>query len=97
MEKVYYVYIMTNQKNGTIYIGISSNLLRRVYQHKNEYYEGFSKKHFLKRLVYYESFGDVELAIKKEKRLKKYNRDWKINLIEKTNPDWRDLWFDISQ
>ena len=93
----YYVYILTNKKNGTLYIGVSNDLERRVFEHKNELVEGFSKKYGLKRLVYFESYQYVNDAILREKRLKKWKRQWKINLIEKENPNWNDLaadWFE---
>jgi len=87
----YYVYILTNKKNGTLYIGITSNLERRVFEHKNKIKKGFTSKYNLNQLMYFEIFEDVLLAIKREKQLKKWNRRWKINLIEKDNKDWIDL------
>lgn len=96
-DKNYYTYILASQMNGKLYIGVTSNLLKGVYEHREGIIEGYTKTNAIKRLVYYEVFGDVELAIKKEKRLKKYNRDWKINLIEETNPQWNDLWHQITQ
>ena len=87
----YYVYILTNKKNGTLYIGITSNLERRVFEHKNKIKKGFTSKYNLNQLMYFEIFEDVLLAIKREKQLKKWNRQWKINLIEKDNKDWIDL------
>ncbi len=89
--KTYYVYIMTNKKNGTLYIGVTGNLERRVYEHKQKLIEGFTKKYNLHKLVYYESGTDVSSAITREKQLKKWLRKWKIELIEKENPDWVDL------
>ena len=89
--KTYYVYIMANKKNGTLYIGMTSNLLRRVYEHKNNINAGFTKRYNIHQLVYVETNSDVNLAIQREKQIKKWRRQWKINLIEKENPDWDDL------
>ena len=95
MDKQYYVYILASRKNGTLYIGITSDLIRRTWEHKNKVVEGFSNKYGVDKLVYYEIFDDPESAIKREKRLKSYKRKWKIDLIEKSNPRWRDLYPDI--
>jgi putative endonuclease len=95
MDKQYYVYILASRKNGTLYIGITSDLIRRIWEHKNKVVEGFSNKYGVDKLVYYEIFDDPESAIKREKRLKSYKRKWKIDLIEKSNPRWRDLYPDI--
>ena len=81
--------------NGTLYIGVTSNLVKRVYEHKNNIIEGFTKKYNTHKLVYYETTNDIESAIKREKQLKKWNRKWKMNLIEKNNPEWRDLYFEF--
>ena len=89
--KSYYVYILTNMKNGTLYVGITSNIARRIWLHKNKLYEGFTKTYNLTRLAYYTQIYDVREAIKYEKRLKRWRRQWKIELIEKHNPAWRDL------
>ena len=91
----YYVYILASKRNGTLYIGVTNDLIRRVYEHKNGLIEGFTKKYSVKNLVYYEQTNDVREAILREKRLKKWNRDWKIKLIEKMNPDWKDLSEDL--
>ncbi len=91
-EKLSYVYIMASCKNGTLYIGVTSNLQERVYQHKQGLLDGFTKKYNVKNLVYYEIFGDIGEAIMREKRLKKWRREWKIKLIEKDNPGWNDLY-----
>ena len=91
-RKNYYVYILCNQKNGTLYTGITSDLIKRIWQHKNAAVEGFSKQYGLKRLVHFEQYMDVKEAILREKRIKKWNRQWKINLIEKHNPNWDDLY-----
>jgi putative endonuclease len=88
---------MASQRNGTIYIGVTNDLYRRVYEHREKLYAGFSEKYETDRLVYYEQFADVRDAIKREKQLKKWRRAWKIDLIEQTNPKWRDLWFDLNR
>ena len=91
-DKQYYVYIICNKRNGTLYNGITSDLIKRIWQHKNGFVEGFSKQYGLKTLVYFEVCKEVEEAILREKRIKKWNREWKIKLIEKGNPDWKDLY-----
>ena len=91
----YYVYILASKKNGTLYIGVTSNLVKRIYEHKNELAEGFTKKYSVHKLVYFEITESVESAIAREKQLKKWNRAWKIRLIEKTNPEWRDLYMEL--
>ena len=88
----YYVYIMASRQNGTLYIGVTSNLARRVYEHKNDLVEGFTKKYGVHRLVYYEQYHDIKLAIQRERQMKKWNRQWKINRIQEHNPDWKDLY-----
>jgi putative endonuclease len=90
-KKAYCTYILANRKNGTIYVGVSGNLLRRMLEHKNGTNEGFSKNYGLKKLVYFESFEVVENAIKREKQLKAGKRSTKIQLIEQENPNWNDL------
>ena len=95
MDKQYYVYILASRRNGTLYIGITSDLIRRIWEHKNKAVAGFSSRYGVDKLVYYEIFDDPENAIKREKRLKFYTRKWKIDLIEKTNPEWKDLYQDI--
>ncbi len=90
--KNYYIYIITNKPKGTLYIGMTNNLVRRGYEHRNGLIDGFTKKYNLNRLVYFEVFNCVEDAIVREKRLKKWNRQWKIDLIEKVNPNWDDLY-----
>ena len=95
MEKNFYVYILASQRNSTLYIGVTSDLIKRIWEHRNKLVEGFSKKYNVSQLVYYECFQDAEHAIKREKRLKKYNRKWKTDLIEKTNPRWKDLYEDL--
>lgn len=87
----YAVYILTNKKNGTLYIGMTGNLERRIFEHKNKVNEGFTKKYNLDKLVYFEIHQYVNDAITREKRLKAWKRQWKINLIEEKNPDWNDI------
>jgi len=96
MDKECYVYIIASKRNGTLYIGITSNLIKRVWEHKNKVAEGFTEKYDIDKLVYYEQYQNTEHAIRREKRLKKYNRQWKLDLIEKFNPNWKDLFDDIS-
>ena len=87
----YYLYILSNKYNGTLYIGITNDLERRIFEHKNQLVEGFSKKYKLNRLVYFETFQYINDAIRREKNMKKWKRQWKINLIEEANPTWKDL------
>jgi putative endonuclease len=91
MSKTYYVHILASKRNGTLYIGVTNDLARRSWEHREGLVEGFTKKYGVKMLVYYEVFGDIDAAIHRETRLKKYKREWKINLIEERNPNWRDL------
>ena len=91
----YYVYILASKKKGTLYIGVTSNLVKRVYEHKNGLIEGFTKKYHVHKLVYYEVSRDVNAVITREKQMKKWNRAWKIELIEKSNPGWKDLYSNI--
>ena len=86
------VYIMASRKHGTLYIGVTSDLHMRVAQHREGIYDGFTKRYGVKRLVWFEPHDGIEAAIHREKRLKKYKREWKINLIEADNPDWDDLY-----
>ncbi len=95
LTKQYYVYILASRTRGTLYIGITNSLLQRIHQHKGQSEQGFTQKYNVYRLVYYESGEDVYAAITREKQLKKWNRQWKINLIEKSNPGWRDLYYDL--
>lgn len=90
--KTYYIYIITNKKNGTLYIGVTSDIKKRIFQHKEKLVEGFSKEHSLDKLVYYEISNDINSAIQREKQLKKWKRQWKINAIEKKNYNWDDLY-----
>jgi putative endonuclease len=93
--KPFYVYILASKKNGTLYLGVTNDLIRRVYEHKNNLVEGFSKKYDIHHLVYFEVCEDVRAAIQREKNIKKWKRQWKIELIEKSNPDWKDLYHQI--
>ncbi|GAA3705300.1 GIY-YIG nuclease family protein [Oceanisphaera sediminis] len=95
MSKQPAVYMLTNNRNGTLYIGVTSNLVQRIWQHKQEEVAGFSARYALHILVYFELHADMYTAISREKQLKKWNRAWKLRLIEEHNPDWRDLWPDI--
>ena len=91
----YYIYILASQKNGTLYVGVTSDLIKRIYEHKNDLVEGFTHKYTIHNLVYFEATESIESAIMREKQLKKWNRAWKINLIEKSNPAWKDLYPDL--
>lgn len=89
------VYLMASQRNGTLYIGVTSNLIQRVWQHREGIVEGFTKEYGVKILVWFEQHETMECAIVREKQLKKWNREWKLRLIEKANPQWLDLWPEI--
>ncbi len=91
----YYVYILASSKNGTLYIGVTSNLVKRVYEHKKGFISSFTKKYKVHKLVYFETTPDINAAITREKQLKKWKRQWKIDLIEKHNPNWKDLYPDL--
>ena len=91
----YYIYILASKRNGTLYIGVTSDLTKRVYEHKNNLIDGFTKKYNVHKLVYYESTNDIESSIRREKQLKKWKRSWKIELIEKDNAEWKDLYFEL--
>jgi putative endonuclease len=95
MEHNYYIYIITNYTNTTLYIGVTNNLIKRVYQHKSEVVDGFSKTYKLNKLVYFEQTSDIMSAIQREKQLKNWHRDWKMNLIKQNNPEFKDLYNDI--
>jgi putative endonuclease len=94
---MYYVYIMTNKPRGVLYTGVTNDLVGRTWQHKNEVTDGFTRRYHLHRLVYFEHTEDVRAAIRREKRLKRWNREWKIALIEKVNPEWNDLYDSITE
>ena len=89
-------YILASRRNGTLYIGVTSDLVKRIWEHKNDLVDGFTKTYGVHMLVYYELHGDMHAAIAREKALKKWNRAWKIELIEEKNPQWRDLWPEIA-
>ncbi len=95
MDKDYYVYVLASQRNATLYVGVTSNLIKRIWEHKNKAIKSFTQKYNVDKLVYFEQYHDPENAIKREKRLKKYDRRWKLELIEKENPEWRDLYTDL--
>jgi putative endonuclease len=92
VDKKFYVYILTSKRNGTLYTGVTSNLVKRVWEHKQNVVEGFTKKYNVKTLVYYEVHENAESAITREKRIKKWRRSWKLRLIENKNPHWKDLY-----
>jgi len=91
-EKMYCVYILASRRNGTLYVGVTSDPVKRIWEHKNDVVDGFAKKYEIHLLVYYELTPDVNSAIKREKQLKKWRRQWKLELIEKMNPNWNDLY-----
>jgi putative endonuclease len=96
MNKEFWVYILASKRNGTLYIGVTSNLAQRIWEHKNGVVEGFTHRYEVDRLVHCEAFGDAESAIAREKQMKKWRRAWKIQLIEDSNPEWRDLYDEIN-
>ena len=89
---MYFVYRITNKRYGTLYVGVTRDLVKRIYEHRSKFVEGFTKRHDLKRLVWYETHEDVTAAIAREKLIKKWHRDWKINLFQAMNPEWSDLY-----
>lgn len=92
-----YVYIMASAAFGTLYVGVTSDLIKRVWEHKNHIVDGFTKQHDCSLLVYYEIHESIEAAITREKQIKQWKRNWKLNLIIRMNPDWRDLYEDITK
>ncbi len=92
-----YVYILADMRRGRTYIGVTNNLVRRVYEHREGLVVGYTKANAIKRLVYFEAFGEIGMAIQRETSLKRWYRSWKEALIEQTNPDWRDLWDEIAK
>ncbi|MDH4027923.1 MAG: GIY-YIG nuclease family protein [Nitrospirota bacterium] len=96
MKENFYVYILASQKRGTLYIGVTSNLIKRVYEHKNGLVDGFTKKYGVHQLVYYEVLRDSETALMRERQMKKWNRVWKLRLIEEHNPEWVDLYESLT-
>jgi putative endonuclease len=91
MEYFYYVYILASERNGTIYVGVTNDIERRVEEHKNGIVDGFTKKYHVHQLVHYEKYDFIYDAIQREKCIKEWKRKWKLELIEKTNPEWKDL------
>ena len=96
MTKTYYVYILSSKRNGTLYIGVTNDLERRLYEHRNNLIEGFTNKYHVHHLVYFEDVNDIQSALQREKQLKRWTRKWKLELIEKVNPEWRDLADDFT-
>ena len=96
MNKVPCVYILASARNGTLYIGVTSDLVKRIFEHRNDFVDGFTKTYKVHRLVYYEVFDDITAAITREKQIKKWNRKWKQELIERDNPYWNDLFDSIT-
>jgi putative endonuclease len=96
MERQPATYLLASARNGTLYVGVTSNLVKRVWEHRNHVVDGYTKKHGVTQLVWYEMHDTMEAAIRHEKRIKKWRRDWKLELIEKTNPYWNDLWPQIT-
>ena len=96
MGSEFYVYILASKRNGTLCTGVTSNLIKRIWQHKNGLVEGFSKEYNVKKLVYLEVHTNAESAITREKQIKKWRRAWKLRLIEEKNPEWKDLYEEIS-
>jgi len=97
MSKQAAVYILASQRNGTLYIGVTSNLIKRVWEHKHDLVDGFTKEYQVHLLVYYELHSEMPAAIQREKQLEKWNRAWKIRLIEEVNPQWVDFWEGIQE
>jgi len=97
MTKHYYLYILASKRNGTLYIGVTNNLLKRVWEHKNKFVQGFTNKYTVDKLVYYEIFEDINEAILRETQMKRWKREWKIELIEKDNAEWIDLYEEMSK
>ncbi|MCK4892045.1 MAG: GIY-YIG nuclease family protein [Candidatus Pacebacteria bacterium] len=95
-QKFYYIYITASKRNGTLYVGVTSNLKKRIYEHKESIVDGFTKKYKVDRLVYFETTNDISSAILREKQVKKWKREWKIKLIEKENPCWIDLYDNLG-
>ena len=91
----YYVYILTSRRNGTLYIGVTNDLIKRIWEHKNHSKKGFTEKYNICQLIYFEQTNNINSAINREKQLKSWNRKWKLDLIEKVNPDWKDLYQDL--
>ncbi|MBI3937048.1 MAG: GIY-YIG nuclease family protein [Betaproteobacteria bacterium] len=97
MDKAYYVYILASERYGTLYIGVTSDIVKRVWQHREGLADGFTKKYNVKRLVWFETHADATAAIAREKQIKKWDRSWKIELIQASNPYWRDLYYELIE
>ncbi|MBD3247896.1 GIY-YIG nuclease family protein [Candidatus Falkowbacteria bacterium] len=95
MHKRSYIYILASRRNGTLYVGVTNNLIKRVQEHKEKTIKGFTEKYNVDKLVYYEVYGNIAMAIHREKCIKKWRRKWKLNLIEKDNPYWNDLFDEL--
>jgi putative endonuclease len=95
-KKTYHVYMLASRRNGTLYLGVTNDLSRRVYEHKRKVLPGFTSRYNVHMLVWYESYNDIQEAITREKQLKKWERAWKLKLIEDFNSTWRDLYFDLN-
>jgi putative endonuclease len=95
MDKHFFIYILASKRNGTLYVGVTSDLIKRVWQHKNEVMKGFTSKYDVHALVFFEEHPTAESAILREKQLKKWRRKWKLRLIEEKNPNWKDLYDEI--
>ena len=96
LYKYYFVYILTNKNNTVLYIGVTNNIARRTWEHKEANIKSFTEKYKIHKLIYYETFNDITSAITREKQLKKWNRAWKIELINKTNPSWKNLYDELT-
>ena len=95
-QRVYHVYILASRLGGTLYIGVTNDLVRRIHEHREKLAKGFTQKYGVTRLVYFEGFGEIGAAIQREKQLKRWNRAWKVGLIEEQNPNWDDLYLAIA-
>lgn len=95
--RFFYVYMLSNKRNGTLYIGMTSDLIKRIYEHKSNLVDGFTKKYGVHRLVWYEVHSTARTAIQREKQIKKWERDWKLRLIEENNPEWKDLYENLLE
>jgi len=95
--RIFYVYLMASKRNGTLYTGLIGDLVRGIWEHRTDFLDGFTTRYGVHMLVYYEEHASAEDTIRREKQLKRWNRQWKINLIERANPEWRDLWEDVAQ
>lgn len=92
----YYVYLLASQRNGTLYVGVTNDLIRRTWEHKQDFAKGFTSKYGIHLLVWYEAHESIDAAITREKQIKKWNRAWKLRLIEEMNPDWHDLYLSFT-